>query len=381
MIPDLADPRLRRAALAVGGVAALLAVLAWRLDTARFFQSWLLAWLFVLGIALGALVNVMIHELTGGAWGFAVRRPLEAAIGTLPVVAALGLPLAFGLAELFPWARPGATEAVVTAKLWYLNPTALELRALAYFALWIALGVALRRFWRRGETNAAAAPHPALRALAIVGLLVYALTMTLAAVDWIMSLSAEWYSTTFGLLIMVGQALSAFAFAVACSVLGGSLRGSTADGARTAQDLGNILLTFVMLWAYLAFTQFLIIWAADLPVEIGWYAARSQPAWRWLAVAVLGFQFALPVLAMLFRSFKRDPRRLAWLCAVVLIAHCAELLWLVEPPFRSDEVPVHWMDAVALLAVGGVWLARFLFLHAEPPAVPAPAAPRLADHG
>src|SRR5207249_11169455 len=134
MVAGLADPRLRRAALAVGCVAALVAVLAWRLDTARFFQSWLLAWLFILGIALGALVTVMIHELTGGAWGFAVRRPLEAAIRTLPVVAALGLPLAFGLAELFPWARPGATEAVVTAKLWYLNPTAFELRALAYFA-------------------------------------------------------------------------------------------------------------------------------------------------------------------------------------------------------------------------------------------------------
>ncbi len=136
-----------------------------------------------------------------------------------------------------------------------------------------------------------------------------------------------------------------------------------------------------MLWAYLAFTQFLIIWAADLPAEIGWYAVRSQPAWRWLAIAVLVFQFALPVFAMLFRSFKREPRRLAWLCAVVLIAHWAELLWLIEPPFRGDDVPVHWMDAVALLAVGGLWLARFLFLYAEPPVVPTPAAPRLADHG
>jgi hypothetical protein len=381
MIADLADPRLRRAALAAGGVAALIAVLAWRLDTARFFQSWLLAWLFILGIALGALVNVTIHELTGGAWGFAVRRPLEAAIGTVPVVAALGLPLAFGLAELFPWARPEATEAVIAAKRWYLNPTAFDLRALVYFALWIALSVALRRFWRRGETNAGAAPQPVLRALSIIGLLVYALTMTLAAVDWIMSLSAEWYSTTFGLLIMVGQALSAFAFAVACSVLGGSLRGNAPEGARTAQDLGNILLTFVMLWAYLAFTQFLIIWAADLPAEIGWYVARSQPGWRWLAIAVLVSQFALPLIAMLFRSFKRDPRRLAWLCALVLIAHWGELLWLIEPPFRSDEMPVHWMDAVALLAVGGLWLARFLFLYAAPPAILAPAATRLADHG
>jgi hypothetical protein len=381
MIADLADPRLRRAALAVGSVAALVAVLAWRLDTARFFQSWLLAWLFILGIALGALVTEMIHELTGGAWGFAVRRPLEAAIGTLPVVAALGLPLAFGLAELFPWARPGATETVIAVKRWYLNPTALELRALVYFALWITLSIALRRFWRRGETNARTAPHPALRALSIIGLLVYALTMTLAAVDWIMSLSPEWYSTTFGLLIMVGQALSAFAFAVACSVFGGSLRGSAAETKRTTQDLGNILLTFVMVWAYLAFTQFLIIWAADLPAETGWYVARSQPTWRGLAIAVLVFQFALPVFAMLFRSFKREPKRLAWLCAIVLIAHWAELLWLIEPPFRSDEVLVHWMDAVALLAVGGLWLARFLFIYAEPPAVAVPAAPRLADHG
>jgi len=381
MIAGLADPRLRRAALAVGSIAALVAVLAWRLDTARFFQSWLLAWLFILGIALGALVNVMIHELTGGAWGLAVRRPLEAAVGTLPVVAVLGLPLAFGLAELFPWAQPGEIETVIAAKRWYLNPTAFELRSFVYFALWIALGVALRRFWRRGETNAGAEPHPALRALSIIGLLVYALTMTLAAIDWIMSLSPEWYSTTFGLLIMVGQSLSAFAFAMACSVFGGNLRGTTAETSRTTQDLGNILLTFVMVWAYLAFTQFLIIWAADLPAEIGWYLARSHPAWRGLAIAVLVFQFALPVVAMLFRSFKREPRRLAWLCAIVLIAHWAELLWLVEPLFRSDQVPVHWMDAVALLAIGGLWLSRFLSLYAEPRLVPASAAHRLADHG
>src|SRR5205809_351767 len=120
-----------------------------------------------LGIALGALLTVMIHELTGGAWGFAVRRPLEAAIGTLPVVAALGLPLALGLAELFPWARPGEAETGLAAGRWYLDPTALELRALVYFALWIALSVALGRFWRRGETNAGAVPHPALRALSI----------------------------------------------------------------------------------------------------------------------------------------------------------------------------------------------------------------------
>ncbi len=374
--------RLRKRALFAGVAGVVACALAWWFDAPRLLASWLVAWLFFLGIALGAMVNVMIHELTGGTWGFAIRPPLEAAIGTLPALAVLGIPVVFGLSHLYPWATAGATgDPILAGRLWYLNIPGFTLRALVYFAAWIAIGYALRRHWRNRSTNAASPPVPALRVLSALGLLVYAVTATLAAVDWIMSLSAHWYSSVFGLLFMVLQALSAFAFAVAATVFGGGLPGRGANEARNAQDLGNLLLMFVMTWAYLAFTQFLIIWAEDLPSEIGWYVVRAAPPWRWLAVGVFALQFVLPFGAMLLRSFKRDPRRLAWLCVVVLVAHGGELLWLVVPALRVDLFWLQWTDAAAFLAIGGLWSCALLYRLDESPSAARVGLAETVNHG
>lgn len=386
----LADPRVRRACLGAGLGAAVLAALAGRGAPAHFFAAWLFAWLCVLGIALGALANVMIHELTGGDWGFVVRAPLEAALATLPVVAVLGAPLVFGLAVLYPWAaHPG--DPAFAGKHWYLNTPFVVARAALYFVVWIALAESLRRQWRRHRTNAGTAAQPKVRALAITGLILYATTMTLAAVDWIMALSADWYATGFGLLVLTSQAFGAFAFAVAASAASGAMRGARAIGddrnaalvergnpARDAQDLGNILLTYAMLWAYLAFMQFLIIWAEDLPAEIGWYVARATPVWKWLAIVVFALQFAVPFVAMLFRDFKRDPARLGVLCGVVLAAHVLEIAWEVLP--ASPGTPA-WLATLALVAVGGLWLRAFLgaYAHMAPPASAGDGM--VVDHG
>ena len=367
--------RLRRGALAAAFAGSALTAAAYWLDRPSIFQSWLFVWLFFLGIALGSMVDIMIHELTGGAWGFAVRPPAEAAMATLPVLALLGLPLALGLGDLYPWVDRGAGP-----RRWYLNIAAFEIRAVVYFALWIAVSSALLHYWRAGATNAESPPRRALRRLCVVGLLIYAVTASLAAVDWIMSLSANWYSTGFGLLIMVGQAMSGFAFTVAFAVFAGYLRDGSPNAARNAQDLGNLLLTLVMLWAYLAFTQFLIIWAEDLPPDIGWYILRAEPRWRALAIVVLALQFVLPVIAMLFRAFKRSPRRLAGLCAVVLVAHWGELLWLVAPAARPEGLALRWTDLAATLAIGGFWLARLSAILAQPRLAPSPDIP-VARHG
>lgn len=382
---DFAALHARRYAMAVGvAAAAACAIVAW-VDAPRFFQSWLAAWLLFLGIALGSMVNVMVHELTGGVWGFAIRRPLEAAIGTVPVMAVLAIPLLFGLPDLYPWARPlvGPEVGMLAAKRWYLNAPFFETRAVAYFVVWTGLAFALRSRWKRGQTNAGTRPHAQLRTLAIAGLIAYALTITFAATDWIVSLSVDWYSTAFGMLTMVSQSLAAFAFAVACAALAGDLHTLTNDAAHTARDLGNLLLTYVMLWAYLAFMQFLIIWAEDLPHEIGWYVERATPGWKALAIVVLVLQFAAPFVAMLFRGFKRHPRRLAALCAVVLVAHTLDIVWLVAPSFRIDAPWRHWTDVVAMVAVGGLWLGAFLTLYADSPVMhaPDPSPPGVAVHG
>ena len=374
--PAIPAARVRRIGLAVGSAATVAAVVAGIAAPAGFFAAWLFAWLCVLAIALGALANVMIHELTGGEWGFVIRPALESALGTLPIVGLLGIPLLFGLPHLYPWAAAHPGDALLAAKSWYLNTPFFTLRAIACFIVWSALAFALRRQWRLRRTNAAGAPQPDLRALSIAGLIVYALTMTLAATDWIMSLSRDWYSTGFGLFVLISQALVAFAFAVAASVASGALAGAPstharipADAmseapsvARDAQDLGNILLMYVMMWAYLAFTQFLIIWAEDLPSEIGWYVMRSTRGWKALAIVIFLLLFVLPFAAMLFRRFKRDPARLGVLCAIVVVGCVLQFAWQVLPPFAAEPMG---FALLALAGVGGLWAAAFATLHAK----------------
>jgi hypothetical protein len=367
---DPGDPRLGRVCLVAGSVGCALAALGGIAAPASFFAAWLFAWLAVLAIALGALANVMIHELTGGEWGFVVRRPLEAAMGTLPVVGLLGIPLLAGLGDLYPWAMPHAAGAAAPRR-WWLDTPFFVARAVAYFAIWIAIASALRRQWQRHRTNATRLGDARVRRLAIAGMLAYAATMTLASVDWIMARSADWYASGFGLLVMTSQAYAAFAFAAAVAAATGAMRGARAvaddrndamvehaNPARDAQDLGNIVLTYAMLWAYLAFTQFLIIWAEDLPAEIGWYVTRATSLWKSWATATLVLQFALPFVAMLFRDFKRDPRRLGVLCGAVLAGHVLQVAWQVLPP---DLGPRPWLAVPALVGVAGVWLAAFLF--------------------
>ncbi len=376
---------LERGALIAGiaGVVGVAAALAARhSDAAAMAASWLTCWWLFTGVALGSLANVMIHELTGGAWGFVIRRPLEAAIGTLPALALLALPLAFDLGALYPWARAGAGSVPhLAARLWYMNPVAFGARAAVCFAIWIAIAALLRREDTPRQRDGAPQSRRRARTIAIAGLLLYAPTMTLASVDWIMSLSPDWYSTAFGLLVMVDQSLGAFVFALACAVFAGGLPAGRHESASVTGDLGNLLLMFAMLWAYLAFSQFLVIWAEDLPAEISWYVARSAPRWRGLAIGVFALQFALPFGAMLFRPFKREPRRLAWLCAVVFAAHCAEMLWIVGPPLRAGRFIVQWTDPIAALAIGGIWTAVFCWNLARVHERPFHRTEGVASHG
>jgi hypothetical protein len=264
-------------------------------------------------------------------------------------------------------------------------------RAVLYFAIWIAIATAMRRQWQRHRTNATRLGQPAVRRLAIVGLVAYAVTMTLAGVDWIMARSADWYSTGFGLLVLTSQAYAAFAFAAAVAAFTGAMRGARAvedervdalverpNPARDAQDLGNIVLTYAMLWAYLAFMQYLIIWAEDLPAEIGWYLTRSTPVWKAWAIATLILQFALPFAAMLFRDVKRDPRRLGALCVAVLAGHWLQMAWQVLP---SSYGSAPWIAIAAAIGVGGWWLAAFSHAYARvAPGLPG-VGQMAVDHG
>lgn len=358
--------RAQRSAWIVGVVAAVLLVVDAFVDLRGVFFSYLFVWWFLLGIPLGSMAILMVHNLSGGAWGERIRPALEAAMRMLPVVLVLSLPLWFGLNELYPWARPGDVDAspLLQGKAWYLERDFFFLRGAVYFVVWLALAHLLRKWSFARAAGGDTGEARRLRAISALGLLAYGFTVTFAAVDWVMSLFPEWYSTTFGLLSGIGQALSAFAFAIVCAA-----RGQRDADERTAsafQDLGNLLLMFVMTWAYLAFTQYLIIWAEDLPNEIVWYLPRVQTSWRWVAIILVVFHFALPFLVLLSRRAKRAPQTLGMLAAMLLLAHLVDAFWLVMPAFRPAGFAVAWSDLLAVLALGGIWLALFLRIAAAP---------------
>lgn len=369
MMRTLRDsPPLARRAAVTGVVALAACTIGALLDATAFFQAWLIAWLFLLGIALASMMAVMIHELTGGAWGLVLRPPLEAAMATLPLLTLFALPLLFGLRELFPWAEAGAgaRDPLLAAKHWYLNLPGFVARNLVWLLAWSGFALVLRR---RRDARARASGAVARRRLAVAGLLVYLFTITLAAFDWIASLTPQWSSSAIGIRLGTSQFVGAFGFAVPFAVFVAPERHAATR--RDFQDLGNLLLTFAMMWAYIAFMQYLIVWGEDLPRETIWYWPRTQTTWRYLVLPVVLLCFALPVVSMLFRSVKRSATALAVVCALALVGQWLDTVWLVAPSLRPEGVSIRALDVLALIALGGLWLA---FAIVRIPRAPADAA-------
>ncbi len=353
---------IRNRALIVGVVATVLCIIGAFLDARQFLRSYLVAYVFWLGLPLGSLAILMLHHLVGGRWGFIIQRLLEAAVKTFPAMALLFLPFIIGIRRLYPWAaaHAGGAEHVVTGgKAVYLSPAFFTARAVFYFAVWIACSYALTK-WSREQDRSEVSFIGRLQNLSGPGLALYGLTSTFSAIDWIMSLEPEWYSTIYGMIFMVSHGMAALAFAIiAARLLADDPPLAGAAAPDQFQDLGNLLLALVMFWAYLSFSQFLIIWAENLSEEIPWYVRRATGGWRYVALLLIIFQFALPFLLLLSRMAKRRARSLAWIALVVLIMHWVDLLWLTAPAFHPSSFYLHWLDLAALIAVGGLWIGAF----------------------
>lgn len=363
-----ASPRRQSASgvpFAVGAAALALLLIGGVFHRTQFFRSYLLGFLFWAGISLGSLAILMLYHLVGGKWGFLIRRLLEAGTRTLPVMAVLFVPLLFGLRELFPWARPEvmAADPKLLAKHAYLNAGAFIGRAAIVFALWIVLARLLNR-WSE-EQDRTGDPGIALRLqrLSAPGLVVYGLTTFFASVDWLMSLDPLWYSTIFGMMFMVSHGLTTMAFVIlAVYALSGrdEVAGLAVPG--VLRDLGNLLFMFVMLWAYMAFSQLIIVWSGNLPEEITWYMPRLRSSWELLSLALLVFYFGTPFLLLLSRRIKENLKFLASVAALVLVMRVLDLVWLIEPIFHPKAIYVHWMDLAAPVGIGGIWLGAYLRL-------------------
>jgi hypothetical protein len=361
--PPATLSRARTLALVVGVVSIGLSAVGFFSSHEQFFKSYLLAYVFWIGIALGSLALSMVHHLSGGAWGVVIRRVLEAASRTLPFMALLFLPIAFGLHELYLWARPAevARDAILQHKAPYLNVTFFLVRAVVYFAIWSALAFLLSK-WSLDQERGEHGQSVRMQRLSGGGLVIYAVTVLFMSVDWIMSLDPHWFSTIYGILFMGGQGLSALAFTIAVVVLLSRTEPmSRVIAPAHLHDLGKLLLAFVMLWAYFSFSQFLIIWSANLPEEIPWYLKRWGGGWQWVGLALIFGHFALPFVLLLSRDLKRNGRTLIGVALVVIVMRLVDLFWQIGPLHGADHFGLHWMDVAVPVALGGVWLTIFLW--------------------
>jgi len=368
-----------RIALIVGLVAGVISVAGLFVSGPDlFFQAYLYSYMFWIGISLGSLALLLLHLLTGNRWGLAIRRIVEAGAGSIWVMAVLFIPLLFGLSRLYTWARPAdvAASSTLQFQTWYLNLPFFIGRAVLYFVVWIGLAtLANRLIARKAAAEAAGTPSSeSHQGLGGLGLIAYVLTMSFAAVDWLMSLQPFWSSSIYGLLVIFGQVLTTLAFAVLTLNLFPGLglgRNWTKDTTPIPyRDLGAMMMTLVMGWAYLAYFQLLIIWAGNLPHEVSWYIGRTQGGWSVLAIFVVVFQFALPFLILISGRARHNLRVLAWLAGALLVADLVNIFWLVKPAFYQG-LTVGWLDIVMPFAIGGLWVAGFLYILKRRPAMSA----------
>jgi hypothetical protein len=363
--PDHTLNRVQRIALAVGLLGMGLCSAGAMTNPLQFFRSYLIAYLFWFGIALGSMAILMIHHIAGGAWGAVIRRLLECATRTLPLLAVLFVPIALGVDQLYTWAQPEhvAHDAVLLHKSAYLNVPFFLARAVFYFSAWLTVMHFLNRWSLEQDRTTDPGPGNWLEQLSRGGLLLIGLTVTFASIDWIMSLEPHWASTIYGILVMGGQVLAAMAFVIPLAALLAADGGPLADVIETEQfhDLGKLLLAFVMLWTYFSLSQFLIIWSANLPEEIPWYLSRLRGGWQWIGIALILGHFVLPFIILLSRDVKRDARKLAAVAFGVIVIRFVDLFWLITPAFHPAEFSVHWLDLACVVAVGGIWLWFFIW--------------------
>ncbi|MFZ3278285.1 MAG: hypothetical protein WA182_15390 [Candidatus Sulfotelmatobacter sp.] len=379
---DLTAPavvkKISQRSLVIGVVFAAIAVALALKQPDEFYRAYLLGFMCWLGVALGSMAILMIRHLTGGGWGTVIRRVLGAAMRTLPLLFVLFIPIFFGIHRLYIWAQPLSNvkdkhlrEHLEQITQSYLTVNGFIVRAVFYFAVWNVLSFLLSK-WSK-QTDKPGAPDNSGRFKAVSGpaLILYGFTISFAAIDWIMSLDPSWISTIFGLLILIGEVLSAMCFAVVVErILFNYKPMSEMLKPDFVHDHGKWMLAFLMVWAYFSFSQWLIIWAGNLPSEITFYLRRINGGWGWIGLFLAVFGFAVPFAMLLSRPFKRNIRHLVWLAVWLMLMRYLDLFWIIEPNF-SKTIAVTLADVVVPIAIGGIWLWYFFRNLGSLPLLPA----------
>ncbi|HYW73907.1 MAG TPA: hypothetical protein VE961_22985 [Pyrinomonadaceae bacterium] len=343
-------------------IGLILGLVSPRFSTAQFFQSYLVGFVFWIGITLGSLALLMLQHLTGGAWGLVIRRVLEASTRTLPLMLLLFIPIIFGLKQIYPWTNSAFMRETpaLQQKAQYLHPSFFIMRSAIYFAFWSLLALTLNWLSLEQDRTGQKRIRKRLQMVSGPGLVFLIISITFAAIDWVMSLEPEWSSTIFGLIFVAAWSLSALAFTIiVMSWLQNRGPMDRVAQPRHFHDWGNLLLALVMLWTYFAFSQYLIIWSGNLAEETTWYVARTRGGWGAIALLIVILQFAFPFLALLSRASKKSAEKLAILAGLILVMRVVDVIWLIEPAFHRESFHLSWMDIVAPIGIGGLWVGTF----------------------
>jgi len=369
MLPSLVGGGVLLALVIIGGIFN---------NWDMFFRAWLFAWFFWLGVPLGALAVIMLHHMTGGGWGYLVRRFGEAAAVCVPVMAVLFIPILIGYHYVYPWADPHfAHDAVVQHKAAWLNFPLWFVRFLIYFAAFFGLAWVLRVTSLATDGPGDVTPlHVRFNRVSAGGIVAYFVLMTLGAIDWVMSRDPHWYSTVFGFLICIGQSITGVCFLIMLlGIFSRNMKYASVIRPNYLNDLGNVLLTFVILWAYLGLSQFLIIWLGDIQHEIEWYIRRTDHGWRWVGGILIAFHFLVPFILLLQRPLKRKIARLVTIAAFMFFIHILDVLFIVTATGHDTHSPGWWvlaqlMNLGAWLGIGGVFVGCFTWVLRRAPILP-----------
>ena len=357
-------PGMKQFGMIAGVLGVVLAVAGFFMSGIdRFFQAYLVAYTFWMGVVLGSMALLMVQHLSGGVWGIVLRRPFEAAVRTIPFMALLFIPILFGMHSLYHWSHADAVanDPVLQIKSLYLNVPFFYARQAFYFIVWGILGYLLTTWSAEHDRTGDPKLLDKLGTLSGGGLVIYFLTVTFAMVDWTMSVNPHWFSTIWGMLYIGGQGLSAFAFGICVLVM----LSQTAPLNRVLtthhfHDLGKFLFAFLMLWAYLSFSQFLIIWSANIPEEIPHYLDRWENSYKYLSIFIIVGHFIVPYALLLSRDLKKNIGKLRIIATWILFARVADYYWHVVPDLHKDGLSITLLDVGLPLALGGIFISLFV---------------------
>ncbi len=350
-------------------------------DFMQFYFSYLTSFAFWITIALGGLFFTMLHHLTNSLWSIVIRRIAESIMISLPFFAVLFIPIALGIHDLYHWSHSDvvAADAVLQKKSGYLNITFFLIRSfILYFGIWSFLSWQLLKISREQDTGFKAQQVKTLRIISAPGMIAFALTLTFSSFDWLMSLDPHWFSTVFGVYVFSGSTLAFLAFiTLVCIVLrkNGILQNTITI--EHFHDLGRLLLTFTIFWAYIAFSQYFLIWYANIPEETIWFLKRWERAWQPISM-IIAFAFIVPFTTLLLRKTKRSLGYMTFISIYILLYHFIDMYWIIMPILHEQSADLSWMDFTAFIGIGGLFLSYFWNRLSSGPLVPV-QDPRLEE--